>query len=322
MLETFANAVFPEYPYRMLTKFDLLSFENTSTTESTQTSNFKSNSNFILLATYSGPDCAGIQVSKRESVLPRVFPGPILYLNGESEPSYSTQSPFHPEIYSIGHEADNATQHRLRVYHGAITLLRFSQPFLNESLFSRKSKAEKWRPHFLLYLASHCVPFRDEAFWKLSAIAEAHVGGKCPIKWQASSNARRPQLPNRSFFPANYELFRDYRFALVMENKQHPGYITEKIFNAFIGGAIPIWYGTTEIFNIFNSEAFVFYDIHDPEKSLKLVRYLEQNLTAQQEMREKPILRNGFETLQTYFSLRDDVGGGVLKGRIRSMMSL
>jgi hypothetical protein len=40
-----------------------------------------------------------------------------------------------------------------------------------------------------------------------------------------------------------------------MENKRANGYITEKILNTFLAGCIPIYYGTTEILNIFNKKA-------------------------------------------------------------------
>ena len=37
-----------------------------------------------------------------------------------------------------------------------------------------------------------------------------------------------------------HRYFKDYRFGLVMENQESKGYVTEKIMNAFIGGAIPV----------------------------------------------------------------------------------
>ncbi len=36
---------------------------------------------------------------------------------------------------------------------------------------------------------------------------------------------------------------RDYRFVLCMENDLYPGYVTEKVFDAWAMGAIPIWWG-------------------------------------------------------------------------------
>jgi hypothetical protein len=41
--------------------------------------------------------------------------------------------------------------------------------------------------------------------------------------------------------------YSDYKFAIVMENTEAPGYITEKIVSAFLGSAIPIFWGHTDV---------------------------------------------------------------------------
>jgi hypothetical protein len=42
-----------------------------------------------------------------------------------------------------------------------------------------------------------------------------------------------------------------------MENTVAPGYITEKIGNAFKAGSVPIYWGTSEINDFFNPASFV-----------------------------------------------------------------
>jgi len=42
-----------------------------------------------------------------------------------------------------------------------------------------------------------------------------------------------------------------------MENIQKDGYITEKIINAFYSGAIPIYWGATNVNEFFNKKAFI-----------------------------------------------------------------
>ena len=83
-----------------------------------------------------------------------------------------------------------------------------------------------------------------------------------------------------------------------MENKASPGYISEKLFNAFLGGCLPIYYGTREVFDIFSKEAFIFYDINQPEPALNEIQYLQQNNSAYMERLNHPILRNGNQTMQ------------------------
>lgn len=48
-----------------------------------------------------------------------------------------------------------------------------------------------------------------------------------------------------------------YRFALVTENMRYPGYITEKIFDAFISGSVPVYWGAPDIENFVPTDCFI-----------------------------------------------------------------
>jgi len=50
---------------------------------------------------------------------------------------------------------------------------------------------------------------------------------------------------------------RDYRFSLAYENSCTPGYVTEKILQAFAGETVPIYWGDPGIENEFNPAAFI-----------------------------------------------------------------
>jgi len=89
-----------------------------------------------------------------------------------------------------------------------------------------------------------------------------------------------------------------------------------------IAGAIPIYYGTLEVFNVFNKRRFIFYDIKQPNFALEQIRMLESNHSALRDVLRLPILADGETSLRRYFSLSDDVGGGDLKYRIRRMIGL
>lgn len=98
------------------------------------------------------------------------------------------------------------------------------------------------------------------------------------------------------------------------------GYITERIFDAFLSGAIPIYYGSTEVFGIFNPKAFIYYDITYPDAALELISSLERNPDAYEKMINEPILANGQRTIEKYFSFEDTIGDGALKQRVRKKL--
>ena len=57
------------------------------------------------------------------------------------------------------------------------------------------------------------------------------------------------------------EVQKKYKFSIAFENQSFPGYITEKIWEAFISGTIPIYWGCPEVSNFFNPASFV--NCHD-----------------------------------------------------------
>jgi hypothetical protein len=61
-----------------------------------------------------------------------------------------------------------------------------------------------------------------------------------------------------------------------------------------------------EISDVFNERAFIYYDIDNPNQ-LWIDRLLEKNQTAYDETLKEPILANGDQTIEDYFSFRDDV---------------
>lgn len=52
------------------------------------------------------------------------------------------------------------------------------------------------------------------------------------------------------------EVAKDYRFVLCFENGLYPGYVTEKVFEAWATGAVPLWWGSDPAGYV-NSEAII-----------------------------------------------------------------
>mmetsp|Transcript_16862 Transcript_16862/g.35401 ORF Transcript_16862/g.35401 Transcript_16862/m.35401 type:complete len:416 (+) Transcript_16862:197-1444(+) len=182
------------------------------------------------------------------------------------------------------------------------------------------------RTHFLIYAQNNCVPHRNKAFGLLSSIGRAHHSGKCGAP-KGYDNVERVRAGINSYnWKRNAEHYSNYRFCLVMEHSYDPEvpyYVTEKILLAFVGGCIPIYYGSPDvIFDMFNKNAFVFFNVSDPILSLELVKNLENNTQMYDEMISEPILANGNETVKKYFSFSDEIGNGWLKYQFRSKLNL
>lgn len=192
----------------------------------------------------------------------------------------------------------------------------------NVSVFEKRTSK---RSYSLIYINSNCVEYRESAFLEIAKKlnnTDIFYGGKCNGS-RGTNKGLKKELNNIQFFNStpgpnkfkeNSEIQQLFRFCLVMENSRVDGYISEKILNAFLGGCVPIYYGTEEVFDIFNPDAFIFYNISNPNDALERLSYLEKNKTAYEKVMKTPILRNE-ESYKKYFTL-----DGGLKDEVRSMV--
>lgn len=179
---------------------------------------------------------------------------------------------------------------------------------------------------FLIYAQGNCVKFREIAAWQLSKLGVVHYGGKCQGLALDGNRTNLKKIETGITlhnWRDNARLYSKYRFCLVMEHeKDHSAYITEKILLAFIGGCIPIYYGPSLIFDIFNKDAFVFYNISDDNEVQRKIHDLETNRTKYKIMTRAPILAKGVESIEKYFSFSDNVGKGYLREKIRRILRI
>lgn len=142
---------------------------------------------------------------------------------------------------------------------------------------------------FLFFMASNCVAHRKKAFEQIASIDIPTAGGSCggyTVKYKTLTTPTKDWSKNTQFY-------KNYKFALVMENSVAPGYITEKIVIAFMAGSIPIYYGDrTTVEKWFNPKAFIFYDPNNPEEALKKIRRLHHDDKAYFKMRNMPMIRS------------------------------
>ena len=75
-----------------------------------------------------------------------------------------------------------------------------------------------------------------------------------------------------------------------MENTNEDGYITEKIMNVFLGGAIPLYWGSPKIKEIFNIKSFIYInDFPSFEDCANYIIELSKNKNIIQQMQKEPI---------------------------------
>jgi hypothetical protein len=169
---------------------------------------------------------------------------------------------------------------------------------LSEEFWTRSRSSLLPNSRFLLYVSKRCLSHREEAFRRFASVGRVTAASGCHGNLTDGEFDQIKKAGNWQSGPDQYGNL-GFKFSLVMENTLLPGYVTEKILVAFLSGTVPIYFGTAEIFDIFNRKAFVYYNSSDPEASLELVKHLDQNDTAFSTVLTEDILAPG--AIEKYF---------------------
>ena len=115
------------------------------------------------------------------------------------------------------------------------------------------------------------------------------------------------------------EIYKPFKFVICAENHALPGYITEKIINAMLAGAIPIYWGAPDVVKHFNPKSFIRVQ---EEKSLddlvQKVKKIDTNPELYQQMLAEPWLHDN--KLNSFLQLNSQMAhyGSLLLSHIKS----
>ena len=118
----------------------------------------------------------------------------------------------------------------------------------------------------------------------------------CEYKKVDSGGRFKNNLPDGQPVKDKIEFQEDYRFCIAFENTKFPGYVTEKIIEAWASGTIPIYYGDPEIGKIFNTKAMIYCDGKEDFKNvIEQIEKIDSNDEKYLEMVKQPILENNHD---------------------------
>jgi hypothetical protein len=105
---------------------------------------------------------------------------------------------------------------------------------------------------------------RVDFFHALSRYKLVDSGGRC------LNNIGSP-IPGGS--AGKIKFLSRYKFNIAFENESKPGYTTEKIVEAFLAGAVPIYWGSPRVIEEFNDKAFV--NAHAFVNDYEMIEYIK-----------------------------------------------
>jgi hypothetical protein len=165
-------------------------------------------------------------------------------------------------------------------------------------LFKERINLDVKKKYLVGYCASNKVSKREKIYNKFvnqCGVTSSVAFGKCYGEFEKTKKKIKGRWKSKALID-NYS---QCKFVLAMENSDEPGYITEKIYNAFYSGAIPIYWGTNKITEFFNKKAFI--NVKDFKKINHCIKYVK-NMSDEkrQQMLSEPILRTDNEIINMF----------------------
>jgi len=140
------------------------------------------------------------------------------------------------------------------------------------------------RPNLAAYIAKHSPVHRHNFFETLRKL-DTTVDGL-----GEANHTKDVKIPPRNKWWELPEVYSNYKFGLAMENTMENGYLTEKIMNVYLGGAIPIYWGSPVVKEIFNPDSFIYInDYPDFDSCAKDIVAISKNPERLKAMQEAPI---------------------------------
>lgn len=265
------------------------------------------NKSDILMA--SGPLCGNMAEH---------FKGLMIYCDPERSkvlcayPRYNTILYLGPEWSLPFHKSDRIGI-EIAVSMAAMFLLHMNGTTLTRILERNPSPMK--RSYFIVYANTHCLPIRENFYDALVKFfgnnSGIHALGKCYGSYQktwlgldvgAGSNTRDAHMGT------NVDFFSNFRYVIAMENMKdsnpHPGYMTEKLMNAYASGAVPIYYGDRRMMRFFNNDTYIFFDRDNINNTLLDIARLEADPSAYHKAVTSPVFRNE-ESMQDFLLMHN-----------------
>ena len=96
----------------------------------------------------------------------------------------------------------------------------------------------------------------------------------------------------------------NYKFNLCFENSSYPGYVTEKLYEAYMGGAIPIYWGSPTVECDFNTKAFLnWHDYQDDDAFMEAIIKVDTTPELYEQMYLEPFFNSWKEPYNKYLDM-------------------
>lgn len=166
-------------------------------------------------------------------------------------------------------------------------------PYLYASLYEHKKSTNysdytNTRKFFCAFMYSASHKHRIELFKLVNNYKNVYAIGSCCHNHDIGAN-RFKNDKDCTWLDEAVNIYTDYKFVLAIENKNIKGYFTEKIINPLIAGSLPIYWGTSDIFEYVNKERVIYAPDYTDEELVDIIKKIDNNDNLSNEIVSKDI---------------------------------
>lgn len=166
----------------------------------------------------------------------------------------------------------------------------------------------KPKTKFCAFMYSQEIEFRNTLFDMLTTYKKVDALGKCRHNADGNIDRHVYEVGNKTYNDLAVEKYKPYKFVLAIENSRHPGYITEKIINPMLAGAIPIYYGAPDVIQHFNPKSFIrIDDFASFEDAIQYIKQVDQSQELYDAYLKEPWFSTPNDTVKSLFQGRSIV---------------
>ncbi len=151
-----------------------------------------------------------------------------------------------------------------------LKFFKFHYPFLEQMIESRMPFEKKKLCTMIVRNWFNPVRVDIAKFFESRAINEFEYYG---VPFSENHTAYRGSIPGYHSGVEKVSVLNKYRFCICFENSSYRGYVTEKIFDCFKSGCIPIYFGAPNITDYVPSDCFIdFRDFSNHEELYQFIK--------------------------------------------------
>ena len=105
-----------------------------------------------------------------------------------------------------------------------------------------------------------------------------------------------------AFIPDKRQAIDDYKYVICLENNFHKHFWTEKISDAYLGRAVPVYAGSSNVADYFPKESFIRIDYRDPDAAAQIIADILSDDSEADYARRLPYLEEARSRLFDHFN--------------------